>query len=262
MSKHFVRRHLFLALVLAANGVRAEDTVLRDVNGDGTISLLGFGDSITYGVGDGTNPGELVTELNRTDGHQGYLARLSTFLGVPTENEGLPGEFLVDDGERRLPRVLQSSSADIVSIMEGANDAFQTVDSETYGRAIQKMVNVTKALGKTPILLTLPVPCCDHGGLTLFTTEYSKLVREVAVLNDVSYADIDHAWRTSCENKEECELFNLPEGFHPNTKGYDVMAQTVAATTLGIDVFKDGGADDLASAIGVPKEDIVVKPDL
>jgi len=253
---------IFCFLLSFSAAAWAESTILLDNNRDGAITILGFGDSLTYGVGDGTLPGQLVTELNRTDGQAGYLSRLATLLGVPTENGGIPGEFLVEEGEKRFPRVLEQSHADIVAILEGANDAFQGIDSETFTRVVQKLINVSKALGRTPVLLTLPPPCCDHSGLAPFIDEYSRLIREAAVLNEVGYAELDRAWRTSCENKTECELFNLPEGLHPNSKGYDVIAQTVASTALGVDLFTKSGAGELAAALGLAESDIVVKPDL
>ena len=36
--------------------VEAQESLLQDLNGDGVVTYLGFGDSITFGVGDGNHP--------------------------------------------------------------------------------------------------------------------------------------------------------------------------------------------------------------
>jgi hypothetical protein len=85
-------------------------------------------------------------------------------------------------------------------------------------------------------------------------------MRRLAAQNQIPYADLDLAWQTSCNNIAACDLYHLPEGLHPNSRGYDAMAQTVMAALLGIDIFSESGAQELAGALGLPVEAIVVKP--
>ena len=47
-----------VAYVAIVNSASAAEGVLSDTNGDGQIEVLAFGDSITYGIGDGTKPGD------------------------------------------------------------------------------------------------------------------------------------------------------------------------------------------------------------
>jgi hypothetical protein len=74
-------------------------------------------------------------------------------------------------------------------------------------------------------------------------------------------ADIARAFASTCDNLNKCQLLNVPEGLHPNTLGYDVIAQTVLATLYGIDIFSQSGASELAGALGVETSVIKVKPE-
>lgn len=248
-------------LCVAAEPLWAQDNLLKDVNNDGQIFYMGFGDSITYGKGDGTQPGQHVPAVSSRDSSGGYVSRLGAWLGIIVRNAGMPGEMLTQGGVHRFPSTVQSTSADIIGIMEGVNDAFIRADADVYEDAYQRMVNVSVALGRQPLLLTAPIPCCSHGGIRLFVGLANDQMRNVAALNGVPLVAVDHAWATTCENKEACELFCLPDGLHPNTKGYDVMAQTVAATLLGIDIFAPDGAQQLEGALGWAAGTVIVKPE-
>jgi lysophospholipase L1-like esterase len=234
---------------------------LRDMNGDGKVEVLAFGDSITYGVGDGIKPGEYVEEITSSDNPGGYPRRLKNLLGVPVRNAGVPGEELVASGVYRVASVVTNSSADVVVLLEGSNDAVHVVSRGDYSRALQKAINVARADGKQVVLITVPRPSDMHASLTPFTEAYAEAVRELATINDLPVADMQRAWSNACADPFQCQLYNLPEGLHPNTLGYDHMAQTVAATLLNIDIFAPGGAAQLEQALDLPAGSVVVKPD-
>lgn len=222
-------------------------SVLNDRNGDGAVTALAFGDSITFGIGDSLSGG-------------GYPNRLSSLLGIPIENEGAPGEILTEGGVARFPTEIARTTADIVFILEGANDAIQRVESSTYRNAIQRMINVATVQGRTVVLATLPPPTKDHASLALFTNTYSDRIRTIALANNLQIADYQTAWQTTCVNQTECELYNLPEGLHPNGAGYEVMSQVAASAALGIDIFSPTGASELEGALGLAAGTVTVKP--
>ena len=144
--------------------------------------------------------------------------------------------------------------------MEGTNDSVFRTASSAVRVALQRMINVQIASGKETLLSTLAVPCCTHSSLAPYVDAYNVVIGELAEVNELALADMARTWRTSCPNPESCDLYNLPEGLHPNTKGYDAMAQTFAAALLDIDPYSSGGAADLAGAIGIPTEAIAIKP--
>ena len=238
-------------------------TLLSDRTGDGIVTYMGFGDSITFGVGDGTPPGQEVSEIPFTDGTKGYGYRLEQLVGVGVSTRGVPGEELADGGISRLPGVVANSKADIVGIFEGLNDARNALSAPEYERLLQKAVNVIKALGREPLLIAPFSPCCDHFLPDGSPRIFAESVQRVANANGVRVADLQHVWDTTCpsENHEGCTLVNLPEGLHPNTKGYTAIAQTIAATLLGVNLFLPTGAADLAAATGTDESGVVVKPD-
>ncbi len=249
-----------LLLSSTAKSLSAED-ILQDYNSDGKISVTAFGDSITYGVGDGTQPGANIDHAPYPDGPAGYPSILETIMRLPINNRGNPGEMLTETGVARFPSVVRGQDDDVVLIMEGTNDAGVQVDHNDFSHSLQKVINVALASGKYPVLMTLPPPCCNHSGPRPFNIALSKIIAEKSHVNELPLADIKLAWDTTCENKE-CELYNLPEGLHPNALGYKVMAQTVAATLLGIDIFKPGGAKELEDALGLEAGEVVVKPEI
>jgi lysophospholipase L1-like esterase len=254
------KRDVLLTVLVLLTPLRAlGDGLLEDRSGDGVITYAGFGDSITYGVGDGAEPG-VEDEIPFTDGSLGYLSRLRTLLNIKTVNLGVPGEVFTEEGIFRLPQEVQGSGTDLVGIFEGINDANFQITESRYSRTLQKAINVTAVSGKTPLLLTLPAPCCEHSGLRPISDAYNRQIRRLATVNDLTLVDLERAWRTSCEDPVECELYHLPEGLHPNTKGYDVLAQTVAGSLVGVNVFEADGAQQLADALGIDKNDVVVKP--
>jgi len=180
---------------------------------------------------------------------------------VPVINSGVPGERLLDDGVDRLPGTVAGSGADIVILLEGANDAPQVVSSESIRRGYQRAVNVIRALGREPVLGT-PLPtCCDRAAIDPIIASYGEVARFVAAQNDITLLDFRRAWNNTCGGVAECPLFNIPEGLHPNDDGYAVMAQTAAATLLNIDIFAAGGPEVLESALGLLPGTVLVKPD-
>ena len=207
----------------------AQQTTLIDRDGNGVVELLAFGDSLTYGVGDDTPPGDYVEEITDSGYPRGYPVRVSAALGVPVLNSGVPGEILTSEGVARFPGVVREGGFDTVLILEGANDANFRVDSGVYSRALQKMINVARAEGKGVALLTVPSPTGNRASLQPFTDAYSADMRELAYLNEIPLIDIESSFIAACPDYSTCSLFNLPEGLHPNVLGYDLMATAIAS---------------------------------
>ena len=96
----------------------AADFKLTDRNGDGAVEILAFGDSITYGVGDGSAPGDYVEQIYDAGAPRGYPLRLSSLIGVAVDNAGLPGEELIRTGIDRFPGLVIGASADSDGVMD------------------------------------------------------------------------------------------------------------------------------------------------
>jgi lysophospholipase L1-like esterase len=220
-----------LVAVLGSDSAKAQNAgFLADRNGDSSVSVLTFGDSITYGVGDGTNPGDYVEEIEQSGEARGYPQRLSAALSAGVDNGGVPGERFLNDGLIRSTSLIIGSDVDTVVIMEGTNDAIHRIDGRDYRIALQKLINVARAEGKGVVLNTLPPPVAMRAPLALFTTLYSSIIRDLAVVNSVGLADVEQSFRATCPDLDNCQLYNLPEGLHPNSVGYDLIAKVVTET--------------------------------
>ncbi len=215
--------------VLLYSGVSAEAQVLRDVTGDGQVEVLAFGDSITYGVGDGNNPGDYIPEIADEGSPRGYPKRVSAATGLSVSNAGVPGERLVQSGLERFPSLVVGSDIDTIVFMEGTNDAVFQTEGSQYRRAVQRVINVARAEGKSMVLATLAPPTGSRAPLALFTTFYSSIVRDLGVVNSLPVADVEQQFLSSCADLNTCPLYNLPEGLHPNTAGYDAIAEVISA---------------------------------
>ena len=237
---------------------RNGDSPLVDVTGDGKVTILGFGDSLTYGVGDGVSEGG---EVPFTDGTGGYLPRLAEILGIVVINEGSPGELLDPEGIERFPGVVESSNADVVIIMEGYNDARNELSAPQYRRVLQRAVNVTKSLGRIPVLMSLTKSTEMHRFLNAYTSRYSSVVSLLASANGAIFADLSTAWNNRCPFEEkQCPLLNTPEGLHPNPLGYRVISQVVGAALLGINILTPEGVAEFANATGIDVDQVAVTP--
>jgi lysophospholipase L1-like esterase len=223
--------------IVCTSGAYAQDAILGDRNGDGSVEVIAFGDSITYGVGDGYSPDEYVEEISDFGKPRGYPVRLSSLLGVSVLNAGVPGEGLAEDGSEtgveRFPSVVLGSDADVVIIAEGTNDAQRLVPNDVFGPALQKMVNVARASGKQVVLSTLANPIGLRSQYAPFTANISNLIRDVAAINSLPLVDIEALFETGCPVYDDCQYYNRPEGLHPNTLGYDAIAAEMSNVLQG-----------------------------
>ena len=237
-----------------------ENSFLMDVNGDGVVDIKAFGDSNTRGTGDFTPVGAFVETPVTPAGEAGYPLRIESTLGIPVDNSGRPGEQVLGTAVPRFSSEVQADRPDLVVISGGDNDAIRAGNSRDLRIAFQTMINIAFAVGTQPVMMTNPPPCCNHSGLRPFVNAYNSTIRSIAVDNSIPLADVSHAFANTC-NLGDCHLLNRPEGAHPNIAGYSVMAETVIATLLKIDLFAPDGPATLAHAVGLPVEAILTQPD-
>jgi lysophospholipase L1-like esterase len=230
-------RYPLLSVALLISGylilsppLAAEAQLISDNNGDGEVNILAFGDSITYGVGDGIASGETVNLIDDSGQPRGYPLRLSSRIAVGVNNAGEPGERFIYQGLARLISSVINTDVDTVILMEGTNDAIHQVDERDYRINMQRAINVIRAEGKGLLLNTLPPPTADRSDLAAFTSLYSTIVRELADINSLAVADVERMFIDNCPELTICPLYNLPEGLHPNTAGYDAILEVVSSS--------------------------------
>lgn len=196
---------------------------LEDLNQDGQIRILCFGDSITRGTGDGPE----ATEDPPLPA--GYPARLQVLLGVPVDNGGRPGEQTTE-GLDRIAAELGRSRPDYVILLEGINDVIQGRGNVVVTN-LRTMIDEVFRSGALPILGTLTPTCCRRERSLPESTvrDLNHDIRNLAFEEGVSLIDFFEAFVSPDPSFDPTSgLIHDPEGLHPTPAGYDVMAMTAA----------------------------------
>lgn len=205
---------------------------LEDLNLDGRIVILAFGDSITRGVGDG--PGAESTPPASVAGYPARLQQLLTpraTLPLVVVNDGRAGER-TRSGVSRLQRDLGTNSPDYVILLEGANDV-QEGDVEGAANRMQTMIDAVFGAGAQPLLGTITPSCCAHRNALNFGAEtgYNGRLRSIAAADLVPVIDFYAAFTNGpgvngedLPYDQNLGLIHVPEGLHPTPAGYDLMA--------------------------------------
>jgi len=175
---------------------------LLDVNCDGKVVVVTFGDSITYGISDSTG--------------LGYPGRLNQiFPEAIFVNLGVPGENTYTGRGRAANIFSLQADADFAIILEGINDYWQPSRDSAVTRSN---------------LLAIKTSAERVGAITL-----------LAKLTDVR-RDIQKSWvgyvNTKIDPYTSIDFFSLGTGIisgdlvHPNANGYQAMANLVAPILL------------------------------
>jgi lysophospholipase L1-like esterase len=159
--------------------------------------ILAFGDSLTKGTGAGET--------------SSYPAVLAGLTGRTVINAGIPGE-LSAAGLRRLPRVLDTTSPQLMILCHGGNDLLRKRNPGQLAANIREMISLARQRGVDVVLIGVPRP-----GLLLGT---ANLYRDIAASMSVpleadALADI----------LGDAGLKSDP--IHPNAAGYRVMAEAL-----------------------------------
>ena len=183
-------------------------------------TYLGFGDSITSGVGGGVGGGYL-----------GYLeADLRSHWGEATvENAGIPGTKS-NQGESRLWQTLQRARPAFTLILYGTNDWNESECRSAFPcytvNSLRSMIRQARDYGSNPVLGTIPPanPAYEDrnaAARNIWVNDMNELVRAMAEQERVRIADIhaDFLAQASLES-----LF--VDHVHPNDAGYQLMART------------------------------------
>ncbi len=191
---------------------------------------VGFGDSITAGVGDDPARAE-----------PGYPPRLQDLLQTAGEaatvrNRGVGGEK-TPEGLSRIDQVLDEGG-DVLLLMEGSNDISRNISVETTLFDLEEMAHRAEQRGWTAVQATVipRIPQATVDPDNVINGQLNEGIRDMA----------GHQGRDLVDN---FEVFGeLPNRFdqyylkeaddhvgHPNAQGYDVMAQAFFDVLTGVD---------------------------
>ncbi len=182
----------------------------------------GFGDSITFAE------------------EHGYLPKLELMLRQkygPSKvfNEGLGGEGTTD-GLARLDMVLANHPSRYLMLMEGTNDIiFLEISIDAVAFNLEAMVRKCLDYGAFPLLATI-IPRNDwrwsspiYRGRIL---DLNTRIRSLTVKIKIPLVDQFSAFYDYPADQGGWTSLFLPDGVHPNEKGFYVMAETWLAVIM------------------------------
>ena len=190
------------------------------------LRFLAFGDSLTYGVVHLT-----AANLSLDAGLPvSYPFKLQAMLTATYKdqlpvvvNGGLPGER-ASDARTRLRTLINDADADVVLLMEGANDLNQLGEAGLGAThtAMKDLVRTIKGAGVIPMLLMQPPqrPGLPKTPAAEFIADYNRDLRRMAEAEGVTVIDIDRQFDVSLQG---------PDGLHPSEAGYARIAEIVFA---------------------------------
>jgi len=169
--------------------------------------VLAFGDSITHGVGAGSD-GETYPEV------------LAELIGRPVVRDGVPGEVTAE-GLARLPASLDEYRPKLLLLCLGGNDMLRDVDPGTTEANLREMVELARSRGVAVVLIAVPKPRLIGGA--------AELYRRVADELDIPLED-EVLVEVLRDNRYKSDMI------HPNAQGYRRLAQALA------DLLREAGA--------------------
>lgn len=206
------------------------------------LEVLTMGDSITAG-----SPYNLHGDGKRVGPYQGDLEKIFHNNGLPSNvyNWGKSGE-MTPDGVNRISSVLSSRSADLILIMEGANDVTHGISSSTTATNIGIMIDKSISRGVTPIVGTI-TPNSRPGGFdTVIRNHFNPKIVSQAANRGVKVADQYGALRPRWATLKYNDL-------HPNLAGYQIIAETWHRTIFPLPAATSGAAEQIGATAAVIK---------
>ncbi len=182
-------------MISLVGGCQAPSQPLPSLNEDATI--LAFGDSLTLGKGSSTSYPEFLSDLS----------------GFEVINAGISGETSTS-AKNRFERTLDKYEPALVILCTGGNDFIQRMDDDITKTNIMTMVNLAKDRGIAVVLIAVPkisLIAQNHPLYDEIATD-QQLWMEDDILKEVMHNN----------------LFKSDQ-FHPNTAGYQKIAEAVFA---------------------------------
>lgn len=181
--------------------------------------IVAFGDSLTEGklggtlvLSDAGPPHSYPAQL------RGLLLERYTGQTIEIFNEGFGGEVVTEaDTFRRFAAVLAAHRPGAVLLMHGVN-GLNDDDVDTFGRAIDELVEDARAMNVAVFLATLPQLGPPKAGCPECVPPLNDHIRATAARRGATLVDVYAAFSSGTG-------FMGADGIHPTAAGYEAMAR-------------------------------------
>jgi lysophospholipase L1-like esterase len=219
--------HHYIYYVIGKAKLSAPDKIyhysIGGNSGSAKIIYSAIGDSLTAGVG-------------TTDYRDSYVYRLSESItsssdaGIDLRVQAYPGARTADVIRDLLDGAI-NVHPDIATVLLGVNDIHGFVSAKkftaNYDLILRRLKTETSAK-----VYAISIPYVGADNLLLFpyniyfdwkTVEYNKIIKKLAVAEDVVYIDLYAPARKMYENP----LMYAADRFHPSALGYEFWAKII-----------------------------------
>jgi lysophospholipase L1-like esterase len=204
---------------LLAFGAGCHHDSATDFGDNDPSIVVGLGDSITFGIFD--TGVESCSESYRSTA--GYCPRLEGLSGKTVINEGVCGEES-SGGLSRISGVLARWKPGVILIDYSPNDIFNGSDAVISN--LREMIATARANKTVPILGTLVPAVGEHQGWEPFIETLNPKILALCKEEDVPCADHYKAFVNNSSYIEMPYSLLSSDGLHPNSAGYELMAET------------------------------------
>jgi lysophospholipase L1-like esterase len=193
------------------------------------LKFMAFGDSITEGQ---TSPDPVVLLLNPADSYPSKLQQLLSARyvdqNITVVNKGRSGEKVHEDGEKRLPEVLDDEKPDVLLLLDGANDLLRAGNAGDPEDAIspivgslEEMLQSAKRRKIAVMLATFPPQRRDgrRGAGAPAVPELNEEIRKLAADEGATLVDLYNGLGGTPDGSIGVD------GLHPTSSGYTKIAQ-------------------------------------
>jgi lysophospholipase L1-like esterase len=192
------------------------------------ITILGFGDSLTAGT-----PGyEPAYDWGDEKSQYGYWlikeARNGGYEDLTFRNEGVPGELAIWM-PKRLQKILNHKSYDILVIMAGSNDLGWENSVHSIKTALTELWSIGHQQGCKVVACCIPPIAMRYNGIQTGQKEVNDFILESS--NTDIFQTVDTFSVLSSDESLLLPEFDSGDGLHLNVEGY---------RRVGIEVWNKG----------------------